>query len=71
MRKSELHELPIDELRQLAMTKGRKGNATSIALQAQRILCELAGAERRRDRVKTASDDYNYGEHARFTKKFK
>ena len=70
MRKNELHELPVDELRKLALTKNKKGNATSTALQAQRVLCELAGVERRHDRANTASDDYNYGEPDRLTKRF-
>lgn len=70
MTANELRELPTDELRRLALMKNRKGNATATALQAQRILCELAGVERRHDRANTASDDYNYGEPDRLTKRF-
>ena len=67
---SKLSALSDDELRKLALEKGRRGNASSTALQAQRVLCELAGVERRRDRANTASDDYCYGEPNRFTKRF-
>ena len=49
MTASELRDLSVDELRTLALMKNRKGNATATALQAQRVLCELAGVERRRD----------------------
>lgn len=68
---SKLAALSDDELRKLALVKGRRGNATSTALQAQKILCERAGKDYRRDRAQTASDDYDYGEPNRFTKRFK
>lgn len=66
-----LADLPDDELRKLALEKGRKGNASSTAMQAQKILCERAGKDYRRDRAQAASDDYDYGEPNRFTKRFK
>lgn len=71
MTASELRDLSVDELRTLALMKNRKGNATATALQAQRILCERTGKDYRRDRAQTASDDYDYGEPDRFTKRFK
>lgn len=68
---NRLDTLTDDELRKLSLIKGRKGNASAVALQAQRILCRRSGKDFKRDRAKTASDDYCYGDPIRFTKKFK
>ena len=68
-----LDDLPEEQLRELALIKNRKGNATSKALQAQRILHLRSGEgySPRYERKNTARDDYHYGDPEKFTKRFK
>lgn len=70
MTQSELRELDTEQLHKLSLEKSRKGNASALALRAQKILCERSGVDHKRDRSNTASDDYCYGEPDRFTKRF-
>lgn len=65
------HALPAADLRKISLEKNKKGNATSTALKAQRILCERSGVVYRHERKQTTSDDYGYGEPDKFTKKFR
>lgn len=70
---NEMADLPTDELREISLRKTKRGNATSQALKAQRILWWRSGFcfEKHSDRVNTTSDDYCYGDPNKFTKKFK
>lgn len=68
-----MDDLPDDELRRISLNKNRKGNATSTAMQAQRILHSRSGHwdSCRYERKGTANDGYGYGEPERFTKRFR
>ena len=71
--KQEYSNLSKEELQKISLEKNKKGNATSQALKAQRILFHMGGDSfvcysRRAD---TANDNYNYGNPDKFTKRFK
>ena len=71
--KQDFNNLTKDELQKISLEKNKKGNATSKALKAQRILFVMGGCcfERYSRREETANDNYNYGNPDKFTKRFK
>ena len=68
-----LDNLSDDELRKASLMKNKKGNATSTAMQAQRILHQRSGGGfmHHNHRKESAKRDYNYGEPDKFTKRFR
>lgn len=73
MTTDDLKQMPTDELREISLQKTKRGNATSQALKAQRVLWwrDGFGFGNHSDRVNTTSDDYCYGDPNKFTKKFR
>lgn len=70
MKMSEIYAMSTDDLKALALKKGRNGNASSAALMAQKELVRRNGgavAGHHFDGLYFLSDD----SHERFTKKFK
>jgi len=74
MTMKQLKALPIEELREIALLKNKRGNATSEAMQAQCELCHRSNWSYQTHfyREKSASDEkYEYGNPNKFTKRFK
>ena len=71
--KQEFNNLSKEELQKISLEKNKKGNATSKALKAQRILFVMGGCsfQNYACRGGTANDNYNYGNPDKFTKRFK
>ena len=68
----DLNNLSKEELQKISLEKNKKGVATSLALKAQRILFNMGGSfVKNSQRTKSASDDYDYGEPNKFTKRFR